>query len=152
MIANMDGGALRQAVGPLNGRSPTYRPPLTADELDRALEATRTRLLEEQHNDGYWVGELEGDTILESEYVLLMAYLGREGDEVCVKVCKYLHEHQRPDGGWAIYPGGPFDLSASVKAYFALKLVGMSPAHPSMALAREAILAAGGAQACNSFT
>ena len=61
-------------------------------------------------------------------------------------------EHQLPEGGWAIYPGGPAEISASVKAYFALKLVGVPPDDPAMVRAREAILALGGVQACNSFT
>jgi squalene-hopene/tetraprenyl-beta-curcumene cyclase len=152
MIANTEGGGHGRALGLLAGSSSAFRLPLTDESLDRALGATRDRLLDLQRADGHWVGELEGDTILESEYVLLMAYLGRERDEVCLKACAYLHGHERPDGGWAIYPGGPFDLSASVKAYFALKLVGLSTEHPTMVKAREAILAAGGAEACNSFT
>ena len=102
--------------------------------------------------DGHWVGELEGDTILESEYVLLLAFLGREAEAVCVKACRYLRDLQLPDGGWAIYPGGPVEISASVKAYFALKLVGVPADDPDMVRAREAILAHGGAQGCNSFT
>ena len=83
-----------------------------------------------QCEEGFWVGELEGDTILESEYILLMTFLGRETDSVCVKCARYIQDHQLDDGGWAIYPGGPTDISASVKAYFALKLVGISPERP----------------------
>ena len=98
------------------------------------------------------MGELEGDTILESEYVLLMAFLGREGEEVSVKACRYLRDLQLPGGGWSIYPGGPAEVSASVKAYFALKLVGVSPDEPDMTRARQVVLNLGGAQACNSFT
>src|SRR5436305_7024496 len=150
MIANTEGGGHRRASGTIAGPASPFRGPRSPDSLDQALDATRARLIDDQHPDGYWVGELEGDTILESEYVLLMAFLGRGADEVCVKACKYLHDQRRPDGGWAIYPGGPFDLSASVKAYFALKLVGMSPDHPTMVRARDLILQAGGAQACNS--
>jgi squalene-hopene/tetraprenyl-beta-curcumene cyclase len=151
MIAQMDGGH-RLVPAPGAGLPGFVRAPLTEESLDRALDATRRLLLQSQHPDGYWVGELEGDTILESEYLLLMAYLGRERDEVCIKCGKYLLDQQRPGGGWAIYPGGPFDLSASVKAYFALKLVGVSTDHPALARAREMILEAGGASACNSFT
>jgi squalene-hopene/tetraprenyl-beta-curcumene cyclase len=152
MIANTDGGVPAQLRATRYGTSRRGDVPHSSDDLDRGVNLTESWLLDSQHPDGYWVGELEGDTILESEFVLLMAYLGRERDEVCVKACKYLHQKQEPCGGWAIYPGGPVDLSASVKAYFALKLVGLSPAHPTMVRAREAILAAGGAQACNSFT
>src|SRR4029078_2983886 len=120
--------------------------------LNEALEATSRWLLDQQHGEGYWVGELEGDTIRESEYVLLMAFLGRRDDPVCAKACRYIRAHQLPEGGWAIYPGGPCEVSASVQAYFALKLLGVSPEDPAMERARRAILDAGGAQASNSFT
>ena len=71
---------------------------------------------------------------------------------LCVRCARYIRDHQKSDGGWAIYPGGPTDISASVKAYFALKLVGTSPDDPAMLRARRAILDAGGAHQCNSFT
>src|SRR5262245_4680741 len=118
MIANTDGGVQggTAAIGRLSWPG---REPLSTDSLDQALGATRRWLLEAQHPDGYWVGELEGDTILESEYILLMAYLGREREDVCAKAARYIAGRERPGGGWAIYPGGPIDLSASVKAYFA---------------------------------
>ncbi len=122
------------------------------DALESALERTRDWLLARQCEEGYWVGELEGDTILESEYILLMTFLGRESDPVCAGCARYIQDHQLADGGWAIYPGGPTDVSASVKAYFALKLVGISADEPAMARARRAILEAGGAHECNSFT
>ena len=60
------------------------------DPLDASPDATSWWLLDRQRPDGHWVGELEGDTILESEYVLLMTYLGREDDPVCVKACRFL--------------------------------------------------------------
>ncbi len=152
MIAHKDGGVHRR--GPTSrfnwGASKAATP--SSEALDQALDRCREGLLATQHDDGYWCGELEGDTILESEYVLLMAFLGREKESVCVKAGKYLHAHQQKNGGWSMYPGGAVDLSASVKAYFALKLVGMPVEHPSMMKARECILALGGAQACNSFT
>ena len=155
MIANKDGGVPRRDPGPpARSFSPTpaQRPSLAADELHDAVDASRDWLLGQQHPDGFWVGELEGDTILESEYILLMAFLGRQHEPVCVQAARYIHEHERPEGGWAIYPGGPIDLSASVKAYFALKLVGVPPSDPVLARARAAILDGGGAQQCNSFT
>ena len=120
--------------------------------LDSGIERSYAWLLAQQKSDGHWVGELEGDTILESEYVLLMAYLGREREDRCLQLCRYLLQQQRPDGGWSIHPGGPFELSASVKAYFALKLTSFPTSHPAMLKAKAAILEAGGAQNCNSFT
>jgi squalene-hopene/tetraprenyl-beta-curcumene cyclase len=154
MIANKDGGESASIAGRIARRfaAASPSPAHLGSRLSEALDATSRWLVEDQHPDGYWVGELEGDTILESEYVLLLAFLGRVDDPVCVKACRYLLGHQLPEGGWAIYPGGPPDVSASVKAYFALKIVGMSPTDPKMVRAREWVLAAGGAQACNSFS
>lgn len=120
--------------------------------LDPAVARARDRLLSLQKPDGHWVGELQGDTILESEYVLLMAFLGREGEDNPQKAAKYLLTQTRSEGGWSNYPGGPFDLSVSVKAYFALKLTGHDPDTPVMRRTRELILEAGGAAECNSFT
>jgi len=153
MIRNTDGGVVsRNGSKSALKQPPVEAPSIRPDLLNRGIEAARGWLLDQQQPDGHWVGELEGDTILESEYVLLLAYLGREDEELAVKLCKYLYEQRLPEGGWAIYPGGPFDLSASVKAYFALKLVGMHPSHPEMIRVRSLILEAGGAQSCNSYT
>jgi squalene-hopene/tetraprenyl-beta-curcumene cyclase len=154
MIANQDGAPLDRSALSDHGRATT---PLASsidlsDELKSSIAAASRCLIERQHGDGYWVGELEGDTILESEYVLLMAFLGRESEEECVKACRYVRDLQLPEGGWAIHPGGPAELSASVKAYFALKLVGVPTGDADMVRAREAVLSMGGAQACNSFT
>ncbi|HTU88809.1 MAG TPA: squalene--hopene cyclase, partial [Gemmataceae bacterium] len=120
--------------------------------LLRAIARARRCLLNQQQNDGHWVGELQGDTILESEYVLLMAFLGREEDDVNRKAARYILRQQMPEGGWSNYPGGPADLSVSVKAYFALKLTGHDANAPHMRRAREVILSLGGAAGCNSFT
>ena len=166
MIANREGGdhvkplewtASRQG---LRGRdldqdvSPGRAPFRGADgdSPDSAIERSSDWLVARQYDEGHWVAELEGDTILESEYVLLLAFLGLETDPVCAGMARYIRDHQLEDGGWAIYPGGPTDVSASVKAYFALKLVGADPDEPVMVRARRAILDAGGAEECNSFT
>jgi squalene-hopene/tetraprenyl-beta-curcumene cyclase len=153
MIVTRESGKLgRGPAVEAPSRSVGTPPPIDSDALDLGLAATRRWLLDQQRDDGHWVGELEGDTILESEFVLLLTAMGREADEVAVKLCKYLYEQRLPEGGWAIYPGGPFDISASVKSYFALKLVGVHPDHPEMVKVRDRILEAGGAEACNSFT
>jgi squalene-hopene/tetraprenyl-beta-curcumene cyclase len=125
--------------------------PLAAT-LTSAIERSRDRLLKLQRPDGHWVGELQGDTILESEWMLLLAFLGREKDDRFGKAANYLLQQQTPEGGWSNYPGGPADISCSVKAYFALKIVGHSPDAPHMVRAREVIRSLGGAAACNSFT
>jgi squalene-hopene/tetraprenyl-beta-curcumene cyclase len=109
-------------------------------------------LLDRQKDDGHWVGELQGDTILESEWVLLMAFLGRERDDRVRRAANYILTHQQADGGWSNYPGGPPDLSVSVKAYLALKIVGEPADAPHMRKAAEVIRSLGGAAASNSFT
>ncbi len=121
--------------------------------LDRAI----ARLLGLQNPDGYWCGELEGDSILQSEYLLMMWIISAEDDPRLPKIANYLRMQQREDGGWAQYPGGrvgggAFDLSATVKAYFALKLMGDDPDAPHMKRARRLILEHGGAERVNSFS
>ncbi|MGZ3337071.1 MAG: squalene--hopene cyclase [Isosphaeraceae bacterium] len=132
--------------------SSRWNPLLATNDVEAAQDRTRTWLLSRQKADGHWVGELEGDTILESEYLLLLAFLGRASAPVCEPCARYILDHQLPEGGWSIYPGGPAEVSASVKAYFALKLVGYSPDDPALVRARKVILELGGATACNSFT
>jgi squalene-hopene/tetraprenyl-beta-curcumene cyclase len=124
----------------------------SSSSLTQAIERARRNLLGRQAPDGHWVGELQGDTILESEYVLLMAFLGRENDQSIAKAARYLLTQQLPEGGWNNYPDGPPDLSVSVKAYFALKLAGYDSDLPYMRRAREVIRKRGGAARCNSFT
>ena len=123
-----------------------------AAPLRQAIMRTRQWLLSEQHEDGHWEGELEGDTILESEYVLLLAFLGRAGGDDVRRAAKYIQQKQCEEGGWSQYPGGAIDVSISVKAYFAMKLAGRDPGEEPMQRARRAILAHGGADAVNSFT
>src|SRR5512140_1959164 len=93
------------------------------EDLDCGIAAAQQKLFEIQHADGHWCGELEGDTILESEYLLLLYFLDRWGVDAqrLRKACDYLRRRQLPSGGWAIYEGGPDDVSSSVKAYFVLK-------------------------------
>lgn len=126
--------------------------PSSRQSVLAALEAGRGYLLSIQRPDGHWVGELEGDTILESEYVLLRHFMGCLDAERLRKLANYILKVQRPEGGWAMFPGGGVEVSGSVKAYLALKLAGHSPDEPDMVRAREAILAAGGVTACNTFT
>jgi squalene-hopene/tetraprenyl-beta-curcumene cyclase len=128
-------------------RDTGHGPPLQA-----AIDSARHCLLDCQQPDGHWVGELQGDTILESEYVLLMTFLGREHEPRVQKAAAYLREQQLPEGGWNNYPDGPAEVSVSVKAYFALKLTGHAPDAPYMRRARDVIRALGGAARVNSFS
>src|SRR5688572_2410646 len=129
-----------------------HQPADLTERVASAIGATRDWLFARQHDDGHWCAELEGDTILESEYILLLAWLGQEHLPVAKKCAAYLVQKQLPTGGWAMYPGGRMEISGSVKAYFALKLTGHDPHADYMRLARHAIRAAGGADAVNSFT
>jgi squalene-hopene/tetraprenyl-beta-curcumene cyclase len=117
-----------------------------------SVDAARKCLLSRQHKEGYWSGELEADTTLESDYVLLHTLLGTGKQERFEKCCNYILRHQNEDGGWPIYIDGPSNLSASVKAYFALKLSGYKPDHPALVRARVKILQMGGATEVNTFT
>lgn len=126
--------------------------PLLLDAGGEAIGRTRAWLLARQAADGHWRAPLEGDTILESEFILLLAWAGRLDDARIRGAADRILREQLPSGGWAIYPDGPVDISASVKAYFALKLVGHSADEPDLVRAREAIAAGGGPWAVNSFT
>jgi len=120
--------------------------------LDQAIERAVGFVLSCQTPEGYWAGELEGDTILESEYIILMRFLGRGKAAKLDKAARFILTKQMENGGWAIFPGGPVDVSASVKAYLALKLTIATGAEPYMEKAREAIGRAGGVWAVNSYT
>src|SRR5271167_2731316 len=111
-----------------------------SETLENALTRGRDALLRLQNEKGYWVGELQGDSILESEYILLKFIVEQEADPDLVKITNYLRNLQNPDGGWSLFPGGPADLSGTVKAYFALKLMGDSPEAEHMTKARKLIL------------
>lgn len=121
-------------------------------EVEQAIARARQWLWSQQHADGYWVAELEGDSILQSETILLLVFLGREESDLIRRCARRLIETQLPDGGWAMYPGGGVEISGSVKAYFALKLAGWDVESEPMVRARRAILAHGGADAVNSYT
>lgn len=120
--------------------------------LQSGIKRTRDHLLGLQNADGYWCAELQGDTILESEYILLLAFLGQGQSQRAREAALYMLDHQGPHGGWSMFPGGPLEISGSVKAYLALKITGHDPQAPYMIRARDAIVAAGGIEQVNSFT
>src|SRR5438067_5250056 len=123
-----------------------------ASRVTAAIDATRNWLLSQQHEDGYWCGELEADSTLESDYILLHTLLGTGDPKRFQKCANYILRHQNEDGGWPIYNGGPSNISASVKAYFSLKLAGYKPDHPALEKARKKILELGGVTKVNTFT
>jgi squalene-hopene/tetraprenyl-beta-curcumene cyclase len=123
-----------------------------ASRVAVAVDGARKFLFSRQHEDGYWCGELEADTTLESDYILLHTLLGTGNQDRFQKCCNYILKHQNEDGGWPIYINGASNLSASVKAYFALKLTGYSPDYPALVRARKKILDMGGVTEVNTFT
>src|SRR5512135_431142 len=124
-----------------------------AHAVDRMLGQATAALLKQQRADGHWVFELEADATIPSEYVLLVHYLAETPNlELERKIASYLRRIQGEHGGWPLYHGGPFDISATVKAYFALKMIGDDIDAPHMKRAREAIRERGGAIKTNVFT
>jgi len=122
-------------------------------DLDAHIDVAAEALLNCQQEDGHWVFELEADATIPAEYVLLRHYLGEPVDwELEAKLAAYLRRVQGAHGGWPLFQDGAFNISASVKAYFALKVVGDDPQAAHMRRAREAILANGGAAGSNVFT
>src|SRR5271166_1554496 len=122
-------------------------------DVEQVIGRATRALLELQRADGHWVFELEADATIPSEYVLLVHYLGETADlELERKIGVYLRRIQGAHGGWPLFHDGAFDISASVKAYFALKMIGDDPEAAHMRRAREAVLAHGGATASNVFT
>jgi len=140
------------ATAGANSRRKQTASSISLDSVRNAISGAQDYLIELQDPEGYWLAELEGDTILESEYILLLQFLGRREPAKFKKLANYIRRKQHQDGYWPIYAGGPPDVSASVKAYFACKLAGHSSNEPFMRRARKAILAEGGVTHCNTFT
>jgi len=120
--------------------------------LDSTIAEAANALIDRQAADGHWVFDLEADATIPSEYILLNHYLDEIDDGVEARIGNYLRARQGVHGGWPLFHDGDFDMSASVKAYFALKLIGDDPDAPHMRRAREAILEHGGAARSNVFT
>ena len=122
-----------------------------AERLEKAIERGANHLLSLQAEQGYWQGELEADSTLESDYIYYLHVLGKADPERIAKLANYVRRRQLPDGGWSIYPGGPSELNATCKAYFALKLAGDSPYAPNLVRAREMVHRLGGLEHSNSY-
>jgi squalene-hopene/tetraprenyl-beta-curcumene cyclase len=120
--------------------------------LDRSIAAAREALIAMQSAEGYWLFELEADCTIPAEYILMMHFLDEVDEPLQGKLALHLRGHQGAHGGWPLYHDGDFDVSCSVKAYFALKLAGDDPGAAHMQRARTAILQRGGAARANVFT
>ncbi len=132
--------------------TPLYETLSEEDRLDAAIERASAALADQQADDGHWAFELEADVTIPSEYILLNHFLGRIDGAVETKLANYIRAIQGEHGGWPLYHDGAFDMSASVKAYYALKLAGEDTEAPHMTWARKAIREHGGAARCNVFT
>jgi squalene-hopene/tetraprenyl-beta-curcumene cyclase len=121
------------------------------DVIDAAIAQSREFLLGRQHPDGHWQEELIVDTTLCSDYLCYLFWSGQGNSPLVEKCADHILRRQLPTGGWNIYHGGPAEINASVKAYFALKLAGHSPDDPWMREARAQILRLGGIPHMNTY-
>jgi squalene-hopene/tetraprenyl-beta-curcumene cyclase len=125
---------------------------LGLDHVVDGIRRAKDWLLDQQHEDGYWCGELEADVMLEADYIFMHTLLGTGDPGKMQRALNEILRHQNEDGGWSLYPGGPSNINYGVKAYLALKLMGWSADHPVLVKAREWVLANGGVVECNTFT
>ncbi len=131
----------------------SYGPPVDRNHsLKSCVDSALQALLDDQEVAGYWCYEFEADATIPSEFVLMCHYMDDIDDALEQKIGNYLRSKQAEHGGWSLFYGGGFNLSASVKAYYALKLTGDDPSEPHMVRVREAILSHGGAASANVFT
>ena len=121
-------------------------------EIAKAISRAQENLLRQQHADGHWCGELLVDSTLCSDFVLFMHWFGEVDHPLQQRCVRHIVKRQLSDGGWNIYYGGPSEINASVKAYFALKLAGCSPEAPFMHEARATIMRLGGIPKMNTFS
>ncbi len=131
---------------------PFHAPAAQNDALSQAVQKSAQALLNLQDEDGWWRFDLEADATIPSEYMLLKHFLGSVDQEQESRMVDYLHSRQMADGSWPLYHAGPGNISATVKAYFALKVAGVDPASDSMKKARNWVLTHGGAENANVFT
>ena len=121
-------------------------------QISSAMGKAQENLLRQQHTDGHWCGELLVDSTLCSDFVLFMHWTGEVDNLLQQRCVRHILKRQLPDGGWNIYYGGPSEINASVKAYFALKLAGCSTDTPFMCEARATIMRLGGIPKMNTFS
>lgn len=121
-------------------------------DVDSSISKASDFVLSLQHPEGYWCGELEADSMLEADYIFLHTLLESGDRGRLERALAEMWRYQKEDGSWSIYPGGPGNISLSVKCYFSAKLMGIPASDPRLQICREWILANGGVIACNTFT
>jgi squalene-hopene/tetraprenyl-beta-curcumene cyclase len=126
--------------------------PVLAERLSEAIDRGANYLLSLQAAEGYWLGELEADTTLESDYIFYLHVIGKARPDRIAKLANYVRRRQLEDGGWNIYFGGPSELNATIKAYVALRLAGDPADSEALLRARARIHELGGLEASNSYT
>src|SRR3989442_1455751 len=120
--------------------------------LNDAIARAQAYLLSHQAPEGHWVGELEANTTITSEYLLLCHLIDRVDRPKEAKAVRYLRRAQLSDGGWSLFEGGPANLSATIKGYFAMRMAGVSVDDPALVAARERIREMGGPVRADVFT
>lgn len=136
----------------LTRKKPPEKPIEVKQTLREGLALTAGKLLSIQHPDGYWWFTLQANESIGAEFIFLMHFLEEVDKEIQGGLCRRLLNMQRPDGSWALYEGGPADLSTIIECYFALKLGGYNTNLPQMKSAREVILKLGGIVKSRVFT
>jgi squalene-hopene/tetraprenyl-beta-curcumene cyclase len=119
--------------------------------VETSIKRSQDWLLAQQKPEGYWIGELFVDVTLISDYIIFMHWRGEVDFAKQAKIVKSILDRRLPDGGWNIYVGGPAELNATVKAYFALKLAGYPSDEPVMKKAHATILRLGGIPRTNTY-
>ena len=151
--AHLRHGPLPRLPGPCYTGARVHRPTrMLQTTVDRAIRRSQDYLLGLQDPAGYWLGELEADTTITAEYLLLRHLVGTPDLDLQAKAVRYIRERQGADGAWNLYEAGAGNVSASIKAYFAMKMAGVPATDPAMARAREWIVAQGGPVQANVFT
>ncbi|MGH9355668.1 MAG: squalene--hopene cyclase, partial [Terriglobia bacterium] len=138
-------------AGLIRDTPPVSSPSGLKSRVQQAVARTTRYLLSLQKEPGYWLAELGADTTLESDYILYLHLLDKARPSHIALLANTIRREQLPDGGWNLYHGGPSELNATVKAYFALQLAGDSCSAPHMLAARRCALDLGGLERTNSF-
>jgi squalene-hopene/tetraprenyl-beta-curcumene cyclase len=120
--------------------------------LQHAIARAQDHMLSLQSPDGHWIGELEADQALTAEFLLLRHLIDRVDRKIEQSAIRYLRRRQNADGGWSLFQGGPSDLSATIKIYFAMKMAGVATGDPTMLAAGERVRLMGGPAKASVFT